>query len=118
LLVFSEVPSLPSVGRRDRALSLLPWVVSRGRSYVFFWADPIIRKDNPIPAYSQVSIEGASGLLLKSNGREECKHRCSTLVDPTHRRTKIIETCQEDGCAVSTQETDALRKLEMEHLTR
>jgi hypothetical protein len=40
----------------DRAVSILPWVVSRGRSYVFFWAGSIIqknvRKGDPTPAYS------------------------------------------------------------------
>jgi hypothetical protein len=44
----------------DRAVSILPWVVSRGRSYGFLWAGSIIqknkklRKDNPTPAYSPV----------------------------------------------------------------
>jgi hypothetical protein len=28
----------------DRAVSILPWVVSRGRSYGFLWADSIIQK--------------------------------------------------------------------------
>jgi hypothetical protein len=43
----------------DRAVSILPWVVSPGRSYGFLWAGSIIqkhvRKDNPTPAYSPVS---------------------------------------------------------------
>jgi hypothetical protein len=43
----------------DRAVSVLPWVVSPGRSHGFLWADYIIqkhvRKDNPTPAYSPVS---------------------------------------------------------------
>jgi hypothetical protein len=43
----------------DRAVSKLPWVVSRGRSYGFLWAGSIIqknvRKGNPTPAYSPVS---------------------------------------------------------------
>jgi hypothetical protein len=43
----------------DRAVSILPWVVSRSRSYGFLWACSIIqknvRKDNPTPAYSPVS---------------------------------------------------------------
>jgi hypothetical protein len=30
----------------------------------------------------------------------------------------IIETCKEEGCAVSTQETAARRKWETEHLAR
>jgi hypothetical protein len=43
----------------DRAVSILPWVVSPGRSYGFLRAGSIIqknvRKDNPTPAYSPVS---------------------------------------------------------------
>jgi hypothetical protein len=39
----------------DRAVSILPWVVRRGRSYGFLWAGSIIqknvRKENPSPAY-------------------------------------------------------------------
>jgi hypothetical protein len=58
LLVFSELPSLPSPAA-DRAVSILTWVVSRGRSYGLLWADSIIqknvRKDDATPAYSPVS---------------------------------------------------------------
>jgi hypothetical protein len=43
----------------DRAVSILPWVVNRGRSYSFVLAGSIIhknvRKGNPNPAYSPVS---------------------------------------------------------------
>jgi hypothetical protein len=43
----------------DRAVSILLWVVSRGRSYGFLWAGSIIQKDStkddPTPAYSPVS---------------------------------------------------------------
>jgi hypothetical protein len=34
------------------------------------------------------------------------------------QQNHIIETCKEEGCAVSTQETAARRKWEMGHLTR
>jgi hypothetical protein len=37
---------------------------------------------------------------------------------PNLQENHIIETCKEEGCAVSTQETAARRKWEMEHLTR
>jgi hypothetical protein len=43
----------------DRAISILPWVVTRGRSCGFLWAGSIIqknvRKNDPTPAYSLVS---------------------------------------------------------------
>jgi hypothetical protein len=36
---------------------------------------------------------------------------------PNLQENHIIETCKEEGCAVSTQETAARRKWEMELLT-
>jgi hypothetical protein len=58
LLVFYELPSLPSAGSQSGCFSI-PWVVSRGRSYGFLLAGSIIpknvRKDNPTPAYSPIS---------------------------------------------------------------
>jgi hypothetical protein len=43
----------------NRAFSILPWVVSRGRLHGFSWANSriqfFLRKDDPIPAYSPVS---------------------------------------------------------------
>jgi hypothetical protein len=43
----------------DRAVPILPWVVSRGRSYRYLWADSVIkiyvRKEDPTPAYWPVS---------------------------------------------------------------
>jgi hypothetical protein len=57
---FSVLPRLSLRPAADRAVSILPWVVSLGRSYWFLWAGSIIkikrvRRDNPIPAYSPVS---------------------------------------------------------------
>jgi hypothetical protein len=37
---------------------------------------------------------------------------------PNSQENQIIETYKEEGCAISTQETVAQRKWEMEHLTR
>jgi hypothetical protein len=37
---------------------------------------------------------------------------------PNSQEKHIIETCKEEGCTVSTQETAARSKWEMEHLTR
>jgi hypothetical protein len=52
----------------DRAVSILPWVVSRGCSYGLLWAGLIfqknVRKDNPTPAYSPESDRGVSRHLL------------------------------------------------------
>jgi hypothetical protein len=43
LLVFSELPSLLSAAA-DRAVSILPWVVRRGRLYGFLWALRLFKK--------------------------------------------------------------------------
>jgi hypothetical protein len=83
----------------DRAVSILPWVVSRGRSYGFLWAGSIIqkhvRKDNPISAYSPV--------------------RPTELVpqisEPNYQEKQIIEKCKAEGRAVFTQKTAVRRKM-------
>jgi hypothetical protein len=43
LLVFSELLAFLRPAA-DRAVSILPWVVSPGRSYGFLWADSIIQQ--------------------------------------------------------------------------
>jgi hypothetical protein len=56
----------------DRALSILPWVVSPGRLYGFLWAGSIIqknvRKGNPTPAYSPVSDRWRLTALVEVHG--------------------------------------------------
>jgi hypothetical protein len=52
----------------DRAVSILPWVVSRGCSYGFLWAGLLfknVRKDNPTPAYSLASDRGRLTALIE-----------------------------------------------------
>jgi formylglycine-generating enzyme required for sulfatase activity len=40
------------------------------------------------------------------------------ISEPNLQEIQIIETCKEEWCAVTTQETAARRKWEMEHMTR
>jgi hypothetical protein len=68
----------------DRAVSILPWVVSRGRSYGFLWAVSIIqknvRKDDPTPAYSlnvKHQMSNQYYLRLMSTRHSECTQALS-----------------------------------------
>jgi hypothetical protein len=58
----------------DRAVPILPWVVSRDCSYGFLWAGSIIQKDmrknNPTPAYSPVSDRRRPTALVEVNYKE------------------------------------------------
>jgi hypothetical protein len=75
----------------DRAVSILPWVVSPGRSYGFLWAVRLFKKCevglSNSGLFASKRPKANSRRLLKSIGREECKHRCLKLADPTYRRT-------------------------------
>jgi hypothetical protein len=66
-----------------RAVSILPWIVSPGRSYRFLWAGSSIqrnvRKDKPTPAYSPVSDRRRLTVLFtqfKTNYWCESSHIC------------------------------------------
>jgi hypothetical protein len=106
----------------DGAVSILLWVVSRGRSYGFLWAGSIIqknvKKDNPTPAYSPVSDRRRLTALVKVHWSRRVQAPMPQISGPNSQENHIIETCKEEGCAVSTQEIAARRKLEMEHKTR
>jgi hypothetical protein len=105
----------------DRALSILPWVVSPGRSYGFLWAVRLfkenLRKDNLTPAYSPVSDRRRLTALVEVHCAQGVQAPIPKFSRPDLQENHIIETCKEEGCAVSTKETVARRKWEMEHLT-
>jgi hypothetical protein len=106
----------------DRAVSILPWVVSRGRSCGFLWADSSIqkntRKDNPTPAYSPVSDRRRLTALVKVHWARRVQTPMPQISGPNSQENHIIETCKEEGCAVSIQETAARREWEDVQLTR
>jgi hypothetical protein len=106
----------------DRAVSILPWVVSPGRSYGFLWAGSIIqkraRKDNPTPAYSPLSDRRRLTALVQVHWARRVQAPMPQISGLNLQENQIIETCKEEGCAVSTQETAARREWEMEHVTR
>jgi hypothetical protein len=97
----------------DRAVSILPWVVSRGRSYGFLWAGSIIqnnvRKDNLTPAYWPVSDRRrltAHEVHWALRVQAPMPH----ISGPNLQENHIIEAYKEGRLAVSTQETAARRK--------
>jgi hypothetical protein len=89
----------------DRAVSILPWVVSRGRSYGFLWAGSIIqkiaRKDNPTPASSRESDRRRLTALVVVHWTRRAQAPMPQISGPNYQENRIIETCQEEGCAVS-----------------
>jgi hypothetical protein len=106
----------------DRAVSILPWVVSPGRSYGFLWADSIVqtdvRKDSSTPAYSPVSDERRLTALVEVHWARRVQAPMPQISGPNLQENHIIEICKEEGCAVFTRETAARRKWVMEQLTR
>jgi hypothetical protein len=95
----------------DRAVSILTWVVSPGRSYGFLWASRIIqknvRKDNPTPAYSPVSDRRRLTALIEVHRAQRVQAPMPQISGPNLQENHIIETCKEEGRDVSTQETAA-----------
>jgi hypothetical protein len=106
----------------DRAAFILPWVVSPGCSYGFLWAVRLfkkkVRKDDPTPAYSPVSDRRRLTALVEVHWARRVQAPMPQISGPNLQEKHIIETCKEEGCAVSTQETAARSKWEMEHFTR
>jgi hypothetical protein len=97
----------------DRAVSILPWVVSRGRSYGFLWAGSIIqkkmRKANQTSAYSPVSDRRRLTELIEVHWARRVQAPVPQISGPPLQEIHIIEPLKEEGCAVSTQETAARR---------
>jgi hypothetical protein len=92
----------------DRTGSVLPWVVSRGRSYRFSLSGLIRlfdcgRKGDPIPAYFPVrNYSTPTGLILVRQTRrvqssEATNQRIQFTRQPNYRNNK------EEGCALSIQ---------------
>jgi hypothetical protein len=90
VLVFSELPSLPSAGSRPGCFHTSLGCEPRSLIRASLGCS-IIQKSRgraiQLRLNRQLVIEGVSQRLLKSIGREECKHRCPKLADPTYRRT-------------------------------
>jgi hypothetical protein len=81
----------------DRAVSILPWVVSPGRSHGFLWAGSIIqknvRKGNPTPAYSPVSDRRHLTALVEVHWARRVLAPMPQTSEPNLQESSIIETC-------------------------
>jgi hypothetical protein len=120
LLVFSELPSLPSVGSRPgcfhTSIGFEPRSLIRVSPGWFDYSKKI-GKDNPTPAYSPVS-DRRRLTALEVHWARRVQAPMPQISGTNLQENHIIETCNEEGCAVSTQETAVRSKWETEHLTR
>jgi hypothetical protein len=119
-LMFSELPSLPSAGSRPGCFHTS--LVCEPRSLIrvsLGWFDYLknARKDNPTPPYSPVCDRRRLTALVEVHWARRVQAPIPKISGPNLQENHIIETCKEEGCAVSTQET-AASKWETEHLTR
>jgi hypothetical protein len=122
LLVFSELPSLPSAGSRPgcfhTSLGCEPRSLIRVSLGWFDYSKKNVRKDDPTPAYSPESDRRRLTALVKVHWARRVQAPMPQTSGPHLQESHIIETCKGEGCAVSTQETATRRKWEMGHLTR
>jgi hypothetical protein len=77
-----------------------------------------LRKIDPTPGYSPVSDQRRLTALVEVHRARRVQAPMPQISEPNLQENQIIETCKEEGCAISTQETAARRKWEMEYLTR
>jgi hypothetical protein len=79
----------------DWAVSILPWIVSPGRSYGFLWVASIIqknvRKDNPIPAYFPVSDRRRLTALDEVHWARRVQAPMPEMSAPNWQENHIIE---------------------------
>jgi hypothetical protein len=106
----------------DRAVPKRPWVASRGHSYRSLWADSIIqkhaRKGDPTPACSPVSDRRRLTALVEAHRARRVQAPIPQISGPNSQKNQITESFKEEECAVSTQDTAALREKEMERAKR
>jgi hypothetical protein len=92
----------------DRAVSILPWVVSRGRSHEFLWADSSTQKmllrTIHLRLIRQKAIEGVLTALVEVHWARRVQAPMPKSSEPNSQENHITETFKEKGCSVSTQE--------------
>jgi hypothetical protein len=71
-------------------------------------------KDDPNVAYSRVSDRRRLTALAEVHWARRVQAPMPQMSGPNLQENHILETCKEEGCAVSTQETAALKEGEME----
>jgi hypothetical protein len=111
----------PSFGRQPiglfpyftELLSRVPHTSSTGLVRLFKKCD-----EGRFNFYSPVSDRGRLTAFVEVHWARRVHSPMPKLSGPNLQETHLFATCKEEGCAVSTQETAALRKWEREHLTR
>jgi hypothetical protein len=63
-------------------------------------------------------IEGVLTTLFEVHWARRVQAPMPQISGTNSQENHIIETCKEEGCAISTQKTAARRKWEIENLTR
>jgi hypothetical protein len=102
LLVFSELPRIPSTG-------------SRGCLYGFLWAVRLFKKceeERSNSAYSPLSDRRRLTALVEVHWARRVQAPMSQISGPNVQKNRFIETGKEEGCAVSTQERATRRENE------
>jgi hypothetical protein len=96
LLVFSELPSLPSAGSRPgcfhTSLGCKPRSLTRV-SLGWFDYSRNMRKDNPTPAYSPVSDRRRFTALVEVHWARRVRAPMPQISRPNLQENHIIETC-------------------------
>jgi hypothetical protein len=108
LLVFSEPPCLPSAGSRSGSFHTSLGSTPRSLIRVFLGRFDYSKKceeDNPTPAYSPVSDQWRLTALVEVNWAWRVQAPLPQVSGQYLQENHIIETCKEEGFAVSTQET-------------
>jgi hypothetical protein len=76
-----------------------------------------VRKGDPTPVNSPVNDRRRLTAHVEVHWARRVQAPMPKISGPNIQENQIIETCKEEGCAVYTQETAALREWETEHLT-
>jgi hypothetical protein len=99
LLVFSELPSLPSAGSRPgcfhTSLGCTPWSLIRV-SLGWFDYSKNVGLDNPTPAYSPVSDRRRLTALVEVPWARRVQAPMPQMSGPNLQENHIIETCKEE----------------------
>jgi hypothetical protein len=102
LVVFSELPSLPSAGSRPGCFHTSLGCEPRSLIRVSLGCSIIqknVRKDNPTPAYSPVSDRSRLTALVEVNWARRVQAPMPQISGPNFQENHIIETCKEkDNC--------------------
>jgi hypothetical protein len=73
-----------------------------------------VMKDDPIPANLPVSERRRLTALVEVNWARRVQALMPHISKPSLVKNRVIKTCNEEGCAVSTEETAAGKNVKIE----